>query len=67
MVDIALSQDHIVSADSARLRRSHRADGIFRRVTQLCALLVLLMFIGIIWTLVQHSLPSIRAFGLSFV
>ena len=67
MVDAALSPHATLALNSARLRRSLRADQIFQRLTFCCALLVLVIFAGIIWALVDGALPAIRAFGFAFL
>jgi phosphate transport system permease protein len=55
-------------AGRARRAGEHaRADGIFKLVTALCAVLILLVMAGILLELLRGSLPSIRAFGLSFL
>jgi phosphate transport system permease protein len=64
-----------VAADIALLGRSaaqrQRAgsigDGIFRTLTFLFALLVLLILGGVIVALVQGAIPALRTFGFSFV
>jgi phosphate transport system permease protein len=67
MVDFALNQGASLSLNSARLRRSHRLDHAFRQLTLVCALVVLALFIGIIWSLTAGAWPAIRAFGLTFL
>ncbi len=47
--------------------REMLADRIFKHVTQACALLVLLMFVGLIYSLVSGAMPSIKAFGFDFL
>jgi phosphate transport system permease protein len=44
-----------------------KADAVFRLFTALCAALILLAMAGILLELLRGSLPSIRAFGLSFL
>ena len=67
MVDAAVSQDTSFLMNSARLRRAHRNDHIFHRVTQASALLVLAIFIGIIFSLTTGAWPALSTYGLSFV
>src|SRR4030081_3595188 len=67
MVDLALSQDVSTSPSSARLRSSYRTDRLFHRLTLICALGVVAMFVGIIWSLTAGAWPAIRAFGLPFL
>src|SRR5882724_1116533 len=66
MVDIALTQDRPLLS-SAPVRRLHRADRNFKRLTFACALLVLAMFVGIFWALVDGAWPAIAAFGFGFL
>jgi ABC-type phosphate transport system permease subunit len=64
MVDIALTHDRPALLSSAPMRRSHRADRSFKRLTFACALFVLLMFAGIIMALVaggSYRLPLIES------
>ena len=60
--DIALPR---VSA--AKSRRGARGDFIFRHLTFLFALLVLLILGGVIVALVDGALPALRTFGVSFL
>ncbi len=65
MVDFAVN-DASITLSSARLRRSYRADRNFGRLTLVSALIVAVMFIGIIWSLLDGAWPAIKTFGLSF-
>jgi phosphate transport system permease protein len=67
MVDIALSPQASIALTPSRIRRSNRLDRLFHRLTLACALLVLAIFAGIIWALVDGAWPAIRAFGFSFL
>jgi phosphate transport system permease protein len=67
MVELTLSQDLSLPIDSARMRRSYRADRSFHRLTLVCALVVLAMFIGIIVSLTAGAWPALKAFGLPFL
>ena len=67
MVELAVSQDISLPIDSARLRRSYRADRSFHRLTLACALVVLAMFIGILVSLTAGAWPALNAFGLPFL
>ena len=67
MVELAVSQDISLPIDSARLRRSYRADRGFHRLTLACALVVLAMFIGIVVSLTTGIWPALNAFGLPFL
>jgi phosphate transport system permease protein len=67
MVEQVLSQNASLPLSSVRMRRSDRIDRAFRLVTLICALVVLAMFIGIIWSLAAGAWPAIKAFGLPFL
>ena len=68
MVDFALTDNAAVfSSTSARLRRSYRHDRTFHRLTFASAFFVLVMFVGIIASLVAGAWPAITAFGLGFL
>lgn len=67
MVDLALMQDAPYRLSSTHLQSSHRRDRIFRWVTFASAALVLVMFAGIMWTLISGAWLSLRAFGFSFL
>ena len=67
MVDVALRHHVSVSPSAARLRRHHAKDRAFHRLTLGCALLVLAMFAGILWSLTAGAWPALRAFGLPFL
>jgi phosphate transport system permease protein len=67
MVDLALMQDVPSRLSSYQLESSHRRDRIFRRVTLASAIVVVVMFAGIFWTLTSGALLSLRAFGVSFL
>jgi len=66
MVDFALT-DASYSLSSTRQRRSYRADRGFMRLTLGSALLVALLFVGIIWSLLGGAWPAIKAFGFGFL
>jgi phosphate transport system permease protein len=60
----------IENADAARaavLRKFRLTDAVFRNVTRASAVLVLVMLGGVIVSLIEGSLPAIRAFGLGFL
>src|SRR6202007_39773 len=42
-------------------------DRLFHRVTLACAIVVVAMFVGIIWSLTAGAWPAIQAFGLPFL
>ena len=67
MVDLALSQDLSASPSSAKLRRFYANDRTFHRVTLACALVILAMFVGILWSLTAGAWPAIKAFGVPFL
>jgi phosphate transport system permease protein len=58
----------LVSRTTARPRRAGAVgDTVFRTLTFLFALLVLLILGGVIAALIEGSLPALRAFGLTFI
>ena len=58
----------LVSRTTARQRRAGAVgDTVFRTLTFLFALLVLLILGGVIAALIEGSLPALRAFGLTFI
>src|SRR5215467_13735404 len=67
MSDLAVSQHASLPASRARLSRSYRTDRLFHRLTLASAMLVLVMFGGIIWSLTAGAWPAISAFGLPFL
>ena len=67
MVDLSVKQDVSFVLNSARLRRSYRTERTFRTMTLACAVLVALMFAGVIWSLFDGAWPAIRAFGVGFL
>ena len=70
MADIALTEAN-ANADLATraeiTRRAGRGDARFHFLTLAAAAMVLLIFIGVIVSLVIGAAPAIRAFGLSFL
>jgi phosphate transport system permease protein len=70
MTEIAMP--HIESAGSKVLMRARAirrfawSDNFFRRLTQACALIVLLILGGVIASLIKGSLLAFQAFGLGF-
>src|SRR5882762_7567005 len=66
MVDLVVTEDASFLLGSARVRRSYQDDRAFKRVTLACALFVAILFVGIIWSLLDGAWPAIRAFGVSF-
>ncbi len=67
MVDLTLMQDAPYDLSSVHLQSSLRRDRIFRRVTLASAIIVLLLFTGIIVSLLSGAWPAMRAFGLPFL
>src|SRR5579859_4937508 len=72
LTDISLQQENSQSlADlTARVETARRAgagDFRFRMTAKLAALLVLLIFAGVIGSLVIGALPAIREFGFGFI
>ena len=67
MTEIAMPQ--IETAGSKVLLRAHAvkrfawSDNFFRRLTQACALVVLLILAGVIASLIKGSMPAFQAFG----
>ena len=48
------------------IKRFAWSDNFFRRLTQACALIVLLILAGVIASLIKGSIPAFQAFGLGF-
>ena len=70
MTDLALespAQSDAHGVRAAVLRRFRLTDAIFRNITRASAVLVLVMLGGVIVSLIEGSLPAIRAFGLGFL
>ena len=67
MVDLALAEELIATSRDATLRRFQRANARFRTLTGLAALLIVLIFAGIIVSLVIGAWPAIQAFGIHFI
>src|SRR6202167_1381592 len=71
VVDMALSGQGFVPAEAlARtkaLDRLRLGDVVFRNLTRAAAIGVLLLLSGVIISLVQGSIPAIRAFGFDFL
>ena len=65
MVDLTVKEDVSLVLSSARLRRSYRAERTFKKLTFACALLVAVMFAGIIWSLFDGAWPAIRTIASS--
>jgi len=70
MADIALTDADATRDLATRAevtRRAGRGDARFHFLTWAAAVIVLLIFIGVIASLVIGSMPAIRAFGVSFL
>src|ERR1700722_5934582 len=67
MVDAALTENLAASSRGAALRRFGRSDFRFRALTGTAALLVVVIFVGLIATLVYGAWPAIKAFGFGFL
>jgi phosphate transport system permease protein len=71
VVDVALQSDVIegydVTARAKALSRLRVIDIVFRVLTRLAALTVLIILGGVIISLIDGSLPALRAFGLNFL
>jgi phosphate transport system permease protein len=71
VVDIALQEEAVVSvAGTSRARALDRlrlGDAVFRHMTRVAAIGVLLLLSGVIIALIGGSLPALRTFGLGFL
>jgi phosphate transport system permease protein len=72
MADIALTDDRAIpsqglAARAETTRRVGRGDARFHFLTWLSALVVLVIFTGVIISLVMGAWPTIKAFGFSFL
>jgi len=67
MADIALSENDALTARAETTRRAGRGDARFRALTWSAAAAVLLIFVGVIISLVIGALPAIKAFGFRFL
>ncbi len=71
MVDLALQERATVSAEARSrakvLDRLRLGDVAFRQVTRAAAFFVLLLLGAVIASLIQGSLPALRAFGFNFL
>jgi phosphate transport system permease protein len=70
VVDVALQGDAVetsaVEARAKALSRLRTADMLFRVLTRAAAIAVLVILGGVIISLIDGSLPALRAFGLNF-
>ncbi len=67
MTDISLTDTSILAARAATARKSGAGDARFRFTALGAAILVLLIFLGVIGSLIVGSIPAFKAFGLGFV
>jgi phosphate transport system permease protein len=67
MADAALTETYVGYDRSNAVRRIGRGDARFRRLTELAAITVLVIFAGVILSLTIGAMPAIRAFGWSFL
>ena len=67
MADIALIDESALTARAQTTRRAGRGDARFHFLTWAAAAFQLIIFAGVIFSLVMGSLPAIRAFGFSFL
>jgi phosphate transport system permease protein len=71
VVDVAFSDRMAISAGAASrtrvLDRLRLGDAVFRNLTRAAAIGVLLLLSGVIISLIQGSIPAIRAFGFGFL
>ena len=65
MTDIMIA-DRIAAERAPALKRFARGDAIFRWITRLAAYFVLVVLGGIIFTLIQGSIPTFQTFGFGF-
>ncbi len=67
LTDISLSEPAALSARAETARRAGAGDVRFRLLAQGAALLVLLIFAGVIASLVIGATPAMKAFGFNFI
>jgi len=71
VVDVALRADAVetyaVASRAKALNRLRIADVLFRVLTRVAAIAVLVILDGVIISLIDGSLPALRAFGLNFL
>ncbi|OAI45087.1 phosphate ABC transporter permease [Rhizomicrobium sp. SCGC AG-212-E05] len=67
MTDISLSEPADLTLRAQTTRRAGAGDTRFRLVTLGAALLVLLIFIGVIASLILGAMPAFKAFGFGFL
>ncbi len=67
MTDISLSQTADLTVRAQTARRAGAGDSRFRLLSLAAALLVLLIFAGVIGSLIMGAMPSFKAFGFGFI
>jgi phosphate transport system permease protein len=71
VVDVALSDRMAISTGATSrikvLERLRLGDAVFRNLTRIAAIGVLLLLSGVIISLIQGSIPAIRTFGFGFL
>jgi len=67
MADVALIDRDALTVRADTTRRASRGDARFRFMTWVSAALLLLIFIGVIGSLVVGAMPAIKAFGFGFL
>jgi len=67
LTDISLSEPAVLSARVETARRAGAGDVRFRLLALGAAIIVLLIFAGVIGSLVIGSMPSFKAFGFGFI
>lgn len=67
MTDISLNEPSALTARAETARKAGAGDTRFRWVSLSAALLVLLIFAGVIGALIEGSMPAFKAFGFGFI
>ncbi len=67
LTDISVTNPAALSARLETARRAGFGDLIFRVIALLAALLVLMIFVGVIGSLIVGSAPAFKAFGFTFI
>jgi phosphate transport system permease protein len=71
VADVALSDQVAIPAEAVArtkvLDRLRLGDSLFRQLTRAAAIFVLLLLSGVIFSLIQGSIPALRTFGFGFL
>jgi phosphate transport system permease protein len=67
MADIALVDESALTARAQTTRRAGRGDARFHFLTWLASALILVIFAGVMISLVAGAMPAVRTFGFSFL